>query len=384
MIDRRELLKAGAASFLAASTLPLAASAAEVPQARQGGNVILRGDGLSLSPSEYSALLTELTADGSLEPDYYSNGGVVAEMEAAFARALGKERAVFFPTGTLANHVAIREQARNRTRVIVQQESHVYNDSGDCLQTISSLNLIPLAPGEAAFTAEAVEGALARAAGGRVKTGVGVISIENPVRRKLGAAFDFDEMKKIAALAKAEGIRMHLDGARLYIASAYTGIPVADYAALFDTVYVSLWKYFNAASGAVLAGPADLLDAIYHTRRMFGGGLPAAWPFAAVALHFLEGFSERLARAVAVFEDFIARIRNAGFEIERIPNGTNICLLRWNKSIPMHTFRDRLIKKGIVINEPAALFDGLILTCNETVLRIEAAELADLFVEAAS
>ena len=60
---------------------------------------------------------------------------------------------------------------------------------------------------------------------------------------------------------------------------------------------MSLWKYLNAASGAILAGPRALLDGLYHERRMFGGSLPHAWPYAAVALHFLDGFAERFAEA---------------------------------------------------------------------------------------
>src|SRR5438067_13625589 len=86
---------------------------------------------------------------------------------------------------------------------------------------------------------------------------------------------------------------------RLYIASAYSGVPVREYAALFDTVYVSMYKYFNAASGAILAGPKALLANLFHARRMFGGGLHRSWPFAAVALHYFEGFDARYGRAVA-------------------------------------------------------------------------------------
>src|SRR5258705_1376870 len=105
-------------------------------------------------------------------------------------------------------------------------------------------------------------------------------------------------MKWIIRLARREGIRLHLDGARLFLEAAYAGREVAEYTQPFETVYVSLYKYFNAASGAILAGPRELLDGMYHVRRMFGGGLCHAWPFAAVALHYLSGFSGRFSRAV--------------------------------------------------------------------------------------
>ena len=75
------------------------------------------------------------------------------------------------------------------------------------------------------------------------------------------------------ALAKKGNIALHLDGARLFLQSAYTGTAVAEYARPFDTVYMSPYKYFNAPFGAILAGPRQLLDQMHHTRRMFGSGL---------------------------------------------------------------------------------------------------------------
>jgi hypothetical protein len=81
---------------------------------------------------------------------------------------------------------------------------------------------------------------------------VSVIAVETPVRRRQGEHFDAGELAKIIAIAKREGIRLHLDGARIFLQAAYTGENVVDYAKPFDTVYVSLYKYFNAASGAIL------------------------------------------------------------------------------------------------------------------------------------
>src|SRR4029077_6431702 len=197
-------------------------------------------------------------------------------------RVLGKERAIFFPTGTLANHMAVRALAGGSSRVIVQEESHFYQDEGDCAQTLSALTLIPLAPGRATFSADDVQVVIIQTKAGRVVSRLSVIAIESPVRRKQGERFDPGELKKIIALARREGSRLHLDCPRLFLQAAYTGENVADYARPFDTVYVSLYKYFNAASGAILAGPRELLDGMYHARRMFGGGLNQVWPFALV------------------------------------------------------------------------------------------------------
>ena len=97
-------------------------------------------DGLGLTPSEYAQVLLECTANGSVRTDSYALGGAVEEVEGKFAQLLGKEQAIFMPTGTLANHMALRELAGAHRKVIVQAESHIYKDIGDSAQTLSGLN----------------------------------------------------------------------------------------------------------------------------------------------------------------------------------------------------------------------------------------------------
>src|SRR5258708_783910 len=311
--------------------------------ARAGGERIVqfRSDGLGLSPLAYARLLADIAETRGIAPDDYSRGGVVAELETRMAALLGKEAAIFLPTGTLANHLAIRLLARRGRRILVQQESHLWNDEGDCAQHLSGLTLIPLAPGRATFTLAEVEAAVAGAPEMRVAVPVGAISIETPVRRVAGEAFDPAEMRAISAFARGCGIGLHLDGARLLLEAAYTGIAPSDTAALFDTVYVSLWKYLNAASGAILAGPRALLDDLHHQRRMFGGSLPRAWPDAAVALHFLDGFAERFGEAVSSAEQFFAALgENPRVTIDRPAVATNVSVVHVSgagaAALPMH------------------------------------------------
>ena len=117
----------------------------------QSVRIFASGDGISRTPAEYSALLTKLTADDRVEPDNYSLGGVVEKLEKRMAQVLGKEAAVWLPTGTLANQLAIRLLCGTRHRALVQAESHLYRDCGDCMQTLSGINLVPLAPGTRTF-----------------------------------------------------------------------------------------------------------------------------------------------------------------------------------------------------------------------------------------
>jgi threonine aldolase len=382
-VNRRRFLQLGSLGAgltagvpgLAFGDSPLAFDAAA--GTAEDRTIRLSGDGVGLSPAQYASLLSRLLDEKGMEPDSYSLGGIVEELEENCARILGKERAIFMPTGTLANHMAVRALAGGSSRVIVQEESHFYQDEGDCAQTLSNLTLMPLAAGRATFTADDLQRVIDQTRSARVVPRVSVIAIETPVRRKQGESFEPTELKKIIAIARREGIRLHLDGARLFLQAAYTGESVVDYARPFDTVYVSLYKYFNAASGAILAGPRDVIDGMYHGRRMFGGGLNHVWPFAIVAHHYLQGFSDRYGPAVRISEEWIRSLgRHDEFTIDRVASGTNLFHVRVRTPEPA-AFRARLAAKGVML--PAPQRDAFLVGVNETLNRTTAAELTDLF-----
>lgn len=382
MDDRSELPRRrflGQIAATAALGIPLPAmSATPDPSSESSSLVHFEQDGLSLTPAETAAELARLSAFQPPSPDIYGLGGVVEEVETYFARLLGKERALFMPTGTLANQLALRALAGNRRRVLVQDVSHVYNDTGDASQTLSGLTLLPLAPDRATFAWAEVERTLGRTTSGRVATSVGAISIESPVRRRYGELFDRTEMLRICTEARRRGIGLHLDGARMFIASAYTGIAPAEYAAPFDTVYMSLWKCFNSLNGAILAGPAALLEGMVHTRRMFGGALFNAWPSAVLARRYAEGFVGRFASAIAVFDQFQRALAGSPVRIDKVTNGTNVFRLNVDDA-KAEQLPERMRAQGVAMPAPirgndAAVF---VLNVNETWNRTTGSRLAD-------
>ena len=339
-------------------------------------------DGLDFNPAEYASLLQEITSERAIKADNYSLGGVVEELEQQFARLLGKESAIFMPTGTLANHIAVRKLAGDKKRVLLQAESHLYNDSGDCAEVLSGLNVIPLAPGETNFTLDDVQQWVRRTSGGRVETGIGVVSIESPVRRKQHAMFKYDEMKRICEFARAHGIRLHLDGARLFNVPYHSGKTLTDYTSMFDTVYVSLWKCFNSGSGAVLAGPKSFTDGLFHVRRMFGGGLPQAWQFAAIATKYADNYLEEYARAWKATDRFCSILAaNSAFKVEKIPDGTSIFRMSV-QGVNTESFAARLLSREVVLPHPQKNTGDFWMTVNTTVNRRDPSELATAFIEA--
>ena len=355
-----------------------------IPDVAPSNTVIFRGDGEPKTPLTMLQQLAEFDQKFTLKEDSYSLGGTVEQLEEKCAEMLGKEAAVFMPTGTLANHLAIRKLCGVKPRAIVQEQSHLYNDSGDCVTQLSNINLIPLAKGCPYFTLETLKAAIEQSERGRVITPVGAVMVESPVRRQSGKIMPFDEMKAVTDYCRDKQIGSHLDGARLYMMSGATGIPPTVYAALFDTVYVSLYKYFGAPFGAILAGTAEFADGLYHDRRMFGGGLASANFAAALALQGIDGFEGRFNRAITQAKALFDKINALeNITVERFPHGSNIFPLKLEADIDSTYFVKTLEKHSVSVSPPDGDHTGrILLTVNPTILRQDIQELFSAFEHA--
>ena len=343
----------------------MAGKTTESPEA-----VVFRGDGEPKTPELMVRRLAEIADSTGIEADNYSLGGVVEEVEKRLADILGKEAAVFMPTGTLANHLAIRNQCGPRQRAIVQEQSHIYHDIGDCVQQLSGINLVPLAHERAYFTLEEVKATVETAVSGRVLTPVGALVIESPVRRQHGQTMPLDVMRKITDYCASQSIRTHLDGARLFMMSAATGISPAEYSDLFDTVYVSLYKYFGAPFGAVLAGTEEFCRDLYHDRRMFGGGLSSASLAAALALQGMEGFEEQFAEAMSKAKSLFSGLNHLdGLSVKTYEHGSNIFPVALDMNVDVEKLIEELASYSVVVNTDEGNSSKVHLTVNTTILR---------------
>jgi threonine aldolase len=187
-------------------------------------------------------------------------------------------------------------------------------------------------------------------------------------------------MKTITDFARNHQIKSHLDGARLFVQSVHTNKDPASISAMFDTVYTSLWKCFNAASGAIIAGPKSFTENMFHERRMFGGSLPYAWPYAAVALHYADGFLAEYKKAWTAAEKIFTAIqKDERCKILPFENGSHIVRMDI-KEINLVKFRDALEKKNILLNKPVQ--NGFILKVNPSMNYYPAEELANHFLTA--
>lgn len=346
-------------------------------------SVVFVGDGEPQHPERTIQQLSELLREDRLDPDTYSLGGSVERFEKRMAAELNKEAAIWMPTGTLANQLALRRHAGTRARVILQEQSHIYQDEGDALARLSGLNPVPLAPDRSYFTVGELRTALERSLGGRVLNPAGAVSIESPVRRQAGQVVPLEEMRAITSLCRDQSIPVHLDGARLYMMSAATGIDVKTYTSMFDSVYVSTWKYFGSPFGAVLAGTHSFIEGMFHDRRMFGGGLPSGYLAAALSLAGLEGFEERFKEAFEKARELFIELNNLdGINVRGFEHGSNIFELILGAKIEAVPFAEKLLESGIVVSIPNPEWPRPLLHVNPTVLRRPNEEIVKAFAAA--
>jgi threonine aldolase len=335
--------------------------------------VVLAGDSLPYTFAGEPARLQALLDKHAKPDDRYLAEGAVAELESKFSALLGKEDTVFMPTGTLANHIALRLLCGEARHALVQQESHVYRDESNSVTTLSGINLVPLAPGRAAPTLAEVSEAIERAEVGPYPIKVGAIALESPVRRANGATLRPGLVADIAKLARSKRIPMHLDGARLLLMCGMQGFEVKPYCEPFDTVYVSLYKYLGAPFGGVLSGSKPMMARARELRHQFGGTIYHGWQAALPALDALEGAPQRFAAVRAAGERLLAGLeKTPGFKVQRVEDGSNIAFVEIAPA-RLAGLEQRLQRANVRIGKVA---EGKVqLGFNESVLRRDTAYL---------
>jgi len=329
------------------------------------------GDGEMFEPGAYIEILKQVNATAAITRDSYGNGGAVATLEKRFEEITGKEKAIFMPTGTMANQLAIAVLSGENTKVFVQDLSHVYRDEADAAQSVFQKRLMPLAMGETCFTADELKRAVESLGELEVfKSGIGAISIENPVRRSNGRMVAIEEIRKISEYCRSNNFKLHLDGARIYMASAWSGVSVKEYASYFDTIYISLYKYMGAAAGAVLCGDKKVIEKMPHLVKIHGGTMYGNWANAAMALHRLEGLETRLRDVVSRSAELFALLNKIpGITITALNAGTNIYQLQLGKEVDTKKMNASLRNTyNIRIPLPPDSNSRSFITVNETLL----------------
>jgi threonine aldolase len=262
----------------------------------------VNGDGLVRPADLLATIRPDVTAD------VYGDGGVVADLEAHLAELLGKPAAVFLPSGTMAQGATLRVHADRRASrtVLWHPACHLDSHEGQAHARLHSLVGRPVGELDRLVTLADLD---------EVAEPVAALLLELPQRDLGGQQPDWDELTAQTGWARERGAAVHLDGARLWEASAGYDRSPAEIAALFDTVYVSFYKGIGALPGCCVAGSAADVAQVREWRHRLGGTLYGLWPNAASALALLpERLAElparlRHARAIAAALTGVAGVR---------------------------------------------------------------------------
>lgn len=382
-MHRRNFLKTSGIAALPSlgAAIPFSGLAAENPLADTPAPVFFFFDGPKYNTATFLAKMQQINNAAAIQPDGYGEGGVVEALEKKFMAVTGKQAAIYMPSGTMANQLAIAVLSGDNTKVFVQETSHVYRDEADAAQSIHNKRLIPLAPNEPAFTLEALQASIKYHDEGEVfKSGIGVISIENPVRRCDGRTVEIEEIKKIAAWCREKGYKLHLDGARIHMATAFGGTPVAEYAKHFDTVYISLYKYLGTLGGAMLCGDKMVIGKMRHLIKVHGGTIYQNWINAAMALHHLEGLDDRLKSMAKKATELFGQLNQLpGIKISSLKGGSNIFDLQIAKDVDLVKLKETLNKQHSIFIGGMRGDDPIKIQVNETLLARDNQQIVEAF-----
>jgi len=244
------------------------------------------------------------------DTELYGDDAPTARLERRLAELLGKPRALFFPSGTMAQQTVLRIHAERtgRRAFVAHPLNHLdlWEERG--YAAVHGLRFVAAGERHSLLTLDDLVAVGERPA---------ALLIELPQRELGGLLPTWDDLVAQVGWARTQGAAAHLDGARIWEAQPYYDRPHAEIAGLFDTVYVSLYKGLEGIRGAVLAGPADVIAEAEIWRRRLGGAIPDAWPLAVAGLIGLDTMVERqaafrdhaVAVAAALTADGVATVR---------------------------------------------------------------------------
>jgi len=225
--------------------------------------------------------------------DVFGEDPTVNRLEERIAGLLGKEAALFVPSGTMSNQIAVRVHTRPGDELICDVNCHIYNYEAGGPAIHSGVTCRTLDGACGILDVTQLEDKIRPDDDHQVRTRL--VCLENTHNRGGGRVYPFDKIQAIHAWTRKHGLRLHLDGARLWNAIVATGIPAKQWGALFDTVSVCFSKGLGAPVGSALAGPRDLIKHARRVRKLLGGGMRQAGVLAAAALYALDHHIERLA-----------------------------------------------------------------------------------------
>ncbi len=294
--------------------------------------------------------MIQAMASAPVGDDVYSDDPTVNLLEEESAAVTGKEAAIYVPTGTMGNQLSIMAQTNPGEEVLAHEGSHVRSIEAGAPQALSGVGFRTVSGDGGRIEPEDVERAMSMSG---FFPRIGLMVWENTHNLSGGRVIPLDVMEKTSGVARAHGLKIHVDGARIFNAVAASGVPVDRYAAVSDTIQFCFSKGLGAPVGSIVCGPADLISEIRYLRKRLGGGMRQAGVIAAAARVALAG-RDRL-----VEDHALARVLGDAIA-EKFPNAVDPSLVETNMvrvqfaalGIEWPEMKARLDGAGIKVNPP--------------------------------
>ncbi|HJP71406.1 MAG TPA: GntG family PLP-dependent aldolase [Candidatus Limnocylindria bacterium] len=308
----------------------------------------LRSDTVTLP----SAPMRRAMAEAEVGDDQYGEDPSVNRLQEAVAALLGTEAALFLPSGTMANQVALRTLTRPGDDVLVPAEAHIVLHETGAAAANSGVQLSPIGSG-GTYDADEVAAAI-KPPGHIVYPPTTLLVAENTHNRAGGVVFPADALRAAVAVAREHGLGAYLDGARLLNAAVASGSPAAELAAGFDLVALSLSKGLGAPAGSMLAGSRELIGRAHRYRRMSGGAMRQAGILAAAGTYALAHNVNRLADDHAnarLLADELLRGDDVEIDLDTVQTNIVVLNLVERRGVPdAATFVERCRERGVLLN----------------------------------
>ena len=306
------------------------------------------------------------------DPTTYRLHEMVAEL-------LGKEDAIYVPSGTMCNAIAYRVHCRQGDEVIAEKSCHTIISESGGPAALSGVMMNAIDGVRGMFSAAQLEAAIRPARHHNPRSRL--VSVEQTSNRGGGSIWPLETLQSLTQTTRGHGLSMHMDGARLLNAAVETGVPASEYAATCDTVWVDFSKGLGAPVGAVLAGPKDFIEEAWRFKHQFGGAMRQSGIIAAACIYALENHVERLREDhenAQVFANTVAEI--PGVKIDRAPVETNLVFIDVSGTgMSPQDIHERLLSKGVRIGVSAPTMMRAVTHLD--VVRSEVEEAAGVFRE---
>jgi threonine aldolase len=272
-----------------------------------------------------SHAMRETIARAEVGDDVFGEDPTVNSLQEYVADLLGKEAALFVPSGTMGNQICIKVHTRAGDEVVVEKECHVFNYETAGMAFLSAVQVHTVEGSHGVLPLEALRRAIRPEVYYMPRTAL--ICIENTHNRAGGTIYPLEKIKEVSAFARQHGIGLHLDGARLWNACVATGITPEEYAREVDSVSVCLSKGLGAPVGSLVVGSREFIVEARRYRKIFGGGMRQAGLLAAAGMYALKNNVSRLTEdheKAGVLAHELAQVRGVVIDLDAVH--TNIVI----------------------------------------------------------